>query len=161
MPESRRAAGRLRKLRKIFTKPQYTAVFIIAILVYYSLFYYIITKSNYGLFLVSAPIYAVYLLTLTSGILATISAYVIASRLKYSEALEYGASGSITLLAGGVIASCACQVPIFVSLLYILGASVADVTLVTFYIASYQIYIIAALILANMALVYHYLGKIS
>ena len=154
-PIGRRAGN----IRRIFTKPAYLIFLIIAIIVYYWAFSYIIANSNYGLFLVTVPAYAIYLLVFTSAVLASISVYTIASRIKHGNGISYGISGSATLLAGGTIASCACQIPVFVSFLYLVGATAVDVTFVTFYINSLQIYLMAALIAANLVLIYHYLGK--
>ena len=154
------AKDRAKRLVTIVTKPIYLAVLIVAAIIYYYVFYYLITSSNYGLFLLTIPVYLLYALVITSALLLTIAVSSIHGGIKYGRAITGSVSGSIILLAGGTIASCACTVPIFVSLLYILGATVADVTLINFYISTYQLYILGALILANLALIYHYLGKL-
>ena len=154
------AMGRAKKLVAIVTKPIYLAVLIVAAIIYYYVFYYLITSSNYGLFLLTVPIYLLYTLVITSALLLTIAVSSIHGGIKYGRAITGSVSGSIILLAGGTIASCACTVPIFVSLLYIVGATVADVTLINFYISTYQLYLFSALILANLALIYHYLGRL-
>ena len=154
------AKDRAKRLVTIVTKPIYLAVLIVAAIIYYYVFYYLITSSNYGLFLLTIPVYLLYALVITSALLLTIAVSSIHGGIKYGRAITGSVSGSIILLAGGTIASCACTVPIFVSLLYILGATVADVTLINFYISTYQLYILGALILANLALIYHYLGRL-
>lgn len=154
------AKNRAKRLVAIVTKPIYLAVLIVAAIIYYYVFYYLITSSNYGLFLLTIPVYLLYALVITSALLLTIAVSSIHGGIKYGRAITGSVSGSIILLAGGTIASCACTVPIFVSLLYILGATVADVTLINFYISTYQLYILGALILANLALIYHYLGRL-
>ena len=155
------AMGRAKKLVTIVTKPIYLAVLIVAAIIYYYVFYYLITSSNsYGLFLLTVPIYMLYALVITSALLLTIAVSSIHGGIKYGRAITGSVSGSIILLAGGTIASCACTVPIFVSLLYIVGATVADVTLINFYISTYQLYLFSALILVNLALIYHYLGRL-
>ncbi len=154
------AKSRAKRLVAIVTKPAYLAVLIVAAIIYYYVFYYLITSSNYGLFLLTVPIYVLYSLVLTSALLLTIAVSSIHGGIKHGRAITGSVSGSIILLAGGTIASCACTVPIFVSLLYVLGATVADVTLINFYISTYQLYILVVLILANITLIYNYLGKI-
>ncbi len=151
---------RLKKLKTVLTRPTYLAVLAITAIIYYYIFYYIITSSNYGLFLLTIPVYLLYALVITSALLFTVAISSIHGHVKYARAISGSVSGSIIVLAGGTVASCACTIPVFVSLLYIFGASVADVTLVNFYISTYQLYIMAALIIVNVALTYNYLGKL-
>ncbi len=152
--------SRISRLTSVLRKPIYLTVFAVTAIIYYMVFYYLIISSNYGIFLITIPTYMLYLLVITSALLLTVAVSSIHGHIKYARAISGSVSGSIIMLAGGTIASCACTVPIFISLLYVFGGTVADVTLLNFYISTYQIYLMAILILLNLGIIYHYLGKV-
>jgi hypothetical protein len=154
--------GRLGMLKVIMTKPQYIAFAVLMGIVYYALFYYIITNSSYGVFFTTAPRYLIYAMAVASAVLMSISIY---SLMQSRPFRRRGLSGSTFSVAstfvGSLASSCGCSTPILSSILYTIGAGALGVSSIVVSITRYQIPILAGLIFLNIILSYYYLGKLS
>lgn len=155
--------GRLAAIKAVFSRPEHIGIAILGAIIYYLLFYFLITQSNHGVFLLTVPAYMIYLLVITSGILLSISIFSIRS-LRRSK-IKNGAPASFLSVAmpaaGGVIAGCSCEVPILGSILYPLGLNVFAVSGVISAIAVYGPALIAIFIVANLLSIYYLSGKIA
>ncbi len=157
-----RHISRLDAFILIFKHPAYIISTIASAAVFYYIFYLMIILSNRGAFLLFVPIILVYLLVLVSGILFSISLYIMArSILTKASRLEGGIAGILLPSLGGLIASCGCSFSVFASLLIFLGINTFDAVGVISVINSYQLWLIALLILIDIGLVYYYLGKLT
>lgn len=163
MPDSRTARpGKLSVLRDIFRSPAFIAVFVAIAVVYYLIIKYVITISSRGIFLVSVPIYLLYILSVTSSLLLTCSLYEIHLSYKYRVlAVGDGAASVITTFAGSLVTSCGCSAPLLATILYGLGANVIGVSGAIAFIAVNEAWLLGIVVAVNLILVYHSLGKIS
>lgn len=161
MPKSKRL-GRLDVFLIIFRHPTYVISTIVSAGVFYYIFYLMIILSNRGAFLVFIPIYLVYLLVLTSGILFSVSVYSISRAVLTKAAKFEGGIASILLPSlGGLVASCGCSFSILASLLIFLGINTFSAVGYISLLNQYQLWIICALIAANVLIIYAYLGKLT
>ena len=121
-----------------------------------------IAISNMGVFLILIPIYLVYLLVICSGILFSISLYTIfRSLLTKTARFEGSVAGVLLPSAGGLIASCGCSFSIFASMLIFFGINTFDAVGLVSAISSYQLWLISALIIVDIGMIYVYLGKLT
>lgn len=157
-----RHISRLEAFLIIFRYPTYIISTIISSIVFYYIFYLMIVASNEGVFLVLIPIYLVYLLVILSGILFSISLYIIArSLLTKAARLEGSAAGILLPSIGGLIASCGCSFSVLASVLIFFGINTFDAVGFVSLINSYQIWFILLLILIDIGMIYFYLGKLT
>lgn len=157
-----RHISRLEAFLIIFRHPTYIISTIISSIIFYYIFYLTIVASNEGVFLVVIPIYLVYLLVILSGMLFSISLYIIArSLLTRAARLEGSIAGILLPSIGGLIASCGCSFSVLASILIFLGINTFDAVGLVSLINSYQIWLIILLILIDIAMIYFYLGKLT
>lgn len=129
---------------------------------FFYLFRYLIASNNHGIFLVLMPIYIIYALVATSGILFSISVFTMLSSIASRRIGAIGGiEGVIAPSIGGLVASCACTFPLLESVLLFLGVNTFDAIGIVSAIDGYQVWIISAMTLINLGLIYYYLGKIS
>ncbi|HUB92410.1 MAG TPA: hypothetical protein VL945_00450 [Candidatus Saccharimonadales bacterium] len=154
--------GRLLILKNAVTSPAFLILLVVAAAVYYLFIKYMITISSQGVFLVTAPWYLLYILSATSALLLTVSAYSIHISLKYSlMGLEDGAASAVTTFIGSLVTSCGCSAPILAVILYGIGVNAIGVSGAITFIAVNQAWLLGAVSLVNLLLTYHSLGKVS
>jgi hypothetical protein len=153
--------GRIGVFAAIFSRKAYIAIAAASALVFYYVFYYLVVSDNYGVFLVLMPIYLIYLLVATSGILFSISVFTVA----YSAAsrrlgVEGGIMGVLLPSMGGIVAGCACALPLLTSILLFLGINAFEALGIVTAIGIYQLWIVLAMIAINTGMIYYYLGRL-
>ncbi|MDE1768634.1 MAG: hypothetical protein KGH64_05030 [Candidatus Micrarchaeota archaeon] len=156
-----RKLSRLEIFIAIFRRPAYIISTLISAAIFFYLFYYIIQASNRGIFLITLPIYFIYALVLTSGILFSISLYSISrALLSRAQRLEGSIAGILMPSIGGLVASCACSFSILASVLIFFGINTFDALGLVSFLSQYQVWLIAILIALNLAIIYFYLGEL-
>lgn len=145
----------------IFTKPLYVITTLIALAVYYGVFYYLILASNKGVFLVTAPIYLIYLLIFSSALLFSVSVYSVekALRTRYSG-IEGGLLSVVTSAFGGLIVGCSCYAPIVSSILYAVGFGTLQVGTALSFLSGYQLELLLVFVALNVVFISYQLGRI-
>ncbi len=152
---------RLVTASRIFSHYAYVAIAAISSAIFFYLFRYLIAINNHGIFLLLIPIYIVYALVLTSGVLFSISIFAIAHSVASRRIGEIGSiEGIIIPSIGGLVASCGCAFPLLESIFLFFGVNVFEAIGIISVINSYQLWILIAMILVNLATIYYYLGKI-
>ena len=157
-------AGRLRRrahaFAVVFSRKLYIAIAAAGSLLFYYLFYYLVAAENYGAFILFIPVYLLYALVLTSGVLFAISVFTVANSI---ASRRLGVEGSIVGVLmpsiGGMVASCACAFPIMTSVLLFFGVNTLEAAGIISIVNSYQSWIMLAMIAANLAMIYYYLGR--
>ena len=153
--------GRLLTAIRIFRHPAYIAIAAVSAILFFFLFRYLISVNNHGIFLIFIPMYVVYLLVLTSGVQFSISLFAIAHSVASKRLGEIGSiEGLIIPSLSGLVASCGCAFPLLESIFLFFGVNTFEAVGVVSVINSYQLWILCALILVNLATIYYYLGKI-
>lgn len=157
-----RRISRLEAFLIIFRHPTYIVSTIISAAIFYYIFYLMIVLSNQGVFLLFVPSYLVYTLVTLSGILFSISLYMIfRSILTKAARLEGGVAGIVLPSVGGLVASCGCSFSILASILTFLGINSFDAVGLVSTINSYQIWLFLAFIATDIGIIYLYLGKLT
>ncbi len=152
---------RLLTAGRIFRHPVYIAIAAISTIVFFYIFVYLISVNNHGIFLLLLPMYVVYLLVLTSGVLFSISLFAIAHSVASRRLGEIGGlEGLIIPSLGGLVASCGCAFPLLESIFLFFGVNAFEAVGIVSVINSYQLWILCAMVLINLATIYYYLGKI-
>lgn len=160
--EKARRSNRLLILREILTSPAYLILLIIFGVLYYFFIKYIVTVSSQGIFLVTIPTYLLYVLSASSALLLTVSAYSIHLSYKYSFlGIEDGAASAVTTFIGGLVTSCGCSAPLLAVILYGIGVNAIGVSSAMTFIAVNQYWFLGVVVLANLVLMYYSLGKVS
>ncbi len=153
---------RLDVLKGVFTKPAYLAVAAAASLAYYALIYFVVTHSDYGIFLVTVPVYLIYALVISGGLLLSTSIYVLNRRRKI---ISCGTGGGIfsviASFVGGVATSCGCTAPILYSALYSLGFGIFQAASVVAFFSGNEVIILSAFIALNVLFIYYQAGKLG
>lgn len=153
---------RLLTALRIFSDAKYLLLTLASSAAFFYLFRYMIAANNHGIFLVLLPIYVIYALVATSGILFSISIFTMSYSISSRKLGAIGGlEGVIAPSIGGLVASCACTFPLLESVLLFLGVNTFDAIGIVSAIDSYQVWIISAMILINLGMIYYYLGKIS
>ncbi len=154
--------GRARILFRLLTSEVYVGIALAGALAYFAVISYLVSSSNYGIFLITVPIYMVYAMVSTAGILLAMGVYSIRSALLSARAAAgEGALSAVLPAVGSMAVTCSCTYPFLGSILIFFGASSLTVSAVISYVASYQLWILAAVIAVNLALIYYYLGKLA
>ncbi len=154
--------GRIAAAKMIFKHPAYLAIAAISSILFYYLFTYLIAANNYGIMLILVPMYLVYILVITSGIVLSVSIFTIAFSIAYRRIGALGSAEGILIPSiGGLVAGCGCSFPIIESVLLFFGVNVFEAAGIASAIAAYQEWIMVAMILANLAVIYYYLGRLS
>lgn len=130
-------------------------------LAYYYLFTVVIEYSNFGIFLVTVPVYLVFLLVLTSSMLATAASVYLRRSLRLRRVAIGLSQSPIAFVVGTVVASCACNVPILAPVLYLIGLNALEVSSAIAFLARFQEPIIGIIVLLNVCCIYYYLGLLS
>lgn len=161
MPKSKHLS-RLDVFLIIFRHPTYIISTILSAGVFYYIFYLMIVLSNKGVFLILIPIYLVYLLVLTSGTIFSVSVYSLSRAMLTKAAKFEGGIASLLLPSlGGLVASCGCSFSILASLLIFLGINTFSAVGYVSLLNQYQLWIMCALIAANLLIIYVYLGMLT
>ncbi len=154
--------SRLRVLYIIFRHPTYLISTAISSAVFYYIFYTLITMSNEGAYLLLIPTFLVYLLMAMSGMMFSISLYIMArSLLTRSSRLQGGVAGVLLPSVGGLIASCGCSFSVLASILIFLGINTFDAVGLVSAISAYQLPLMVFLIAMDAAMIYYYTGKLK
>ncbi|MDE1855823.1 MAG: hypothetical protein KGH49_01125 [Candidatus Micrarchaeota archaeon] len=134
---------------------------LLAIIYYYAIQYLIFLSSYHGAVFVTVPAPMLYLLAISGAVLLTISIHSIKLARSKLETESVGIASAVTTVVGGFVAGCSCTVPLLSSLLYLFALDALAVGSIISFIAAYQLYIFAALILLNILLSYYHLHKMS
>ncbi|MGC8537975.1 MAG: hypothetical protein ACP5MZ_03270 [Candidatus Micrarchaeia archaeon] len=155
-------AGMKTTLRRIYSNPAYIAVNIVAAVVYYGLYSYILSIQTHGIEvdINLPPSYLVYLLVITSSILLTIAVFSVKSTKNNQAKISASATGSITAAFGGVLGGCGCTSPLLFGILAPLGLGSQFVTFDMFFV-TYQIELFIVFILINVGLAAYYLDRLA
>jgi hypothetical protein len=149
-------------LKGILSSPIFLILFILASIGYYFLIKYIITLSNQGLALVTVPVVMLYLVSVSAGLLLTISIYSVNLSLKYSvRGVSEGGASVITTFLGSLVSSCGCSAPILGEILYALGANAIGVSGALSFVSSNQYLLLGIIVLINLGLIYYSLSRLS
>jgi hypothetical protein len=152
---------RLLTAGRIFRHPLYIAIAAVSTILFFYLFRYLIAINNHGIFLLLMPMYIVYLLVLTSGVLFSISLFAIAHSVASRRLGEIGGiEGLVIPSLGGLVASCGCAFPLLESIFLFFGVNTFEAVGIVSVINSYQLWILGAMIFINLATIYYYLGKV-
>ena len=155
-------SARLLTALRIYSDAKYLLLALASSAVFFYIFRYMIASNNHGIFLVLMPIYIIYALVATSGILFSISVFTMSFSITARKLGAIGGiEGVIAPSIGGLVASCACTFPLLESVLLFLGVNTFDAIGIVSAIDGYQIWIISAMILINLGMIYYYLGKVS
>lgn len=154
--------GRLLILRGILSTPFSIALFIASGIGYYLLIDYIILASSKGLALVTAPLYMIYIVAITSALLLTVSVYSIRLSLRYElQGISEGTASVLTTFIGSLISSCGCSAPILAVILYSIGVNAFGVSSALSFINSNQYLLLGIVSLVNLLLIYYSVGKVA
>lgn len=154
--------GRLAILKDILKTPVFLAILIVSCIAYFFFIRYMIAISSEGLVLVTVPIYLLYLVAITSGLLLTASLYSL--RLSFGYRIMGAGSGIVSIATsfiGGLLSSCACSAPILGVIMYDIGFNALGVSSAISFVSANQYPLLSAVILVNLALLYYSLGKTS
>lgn len=142
---------------------KYLAIFVATLLVYDLFFHYMITTSDYGIFLVTVPLYLIYLLIVSAALLVTLGVYS-ASMIRYrstKRGVSSGFYGTFSVLVGGISAGCACQAPILYGVLYFVGLNSLEASSFVTIFSSHEKSILEILILLNILLIFAFSLRIQ
>lgn len=157
----RRPNSRLTTASRIFSRPAYLAIAAVASILFFYLFRYLVEANNHGIFLVLIPMYVIYALVITSGVILSISLFAVADSVASRRLGEIGGIDGIVIPAiGGLVAGCGCAFPLLESILLFIGVNALQAAGIASAINSYQIWILLAMITLNAILIYYYLGRI-
>ncbi len=149
----------LRALVNLY-RPKYIILNVLVAFAYYLIFTTLVRYQNYGILLVFLPLYLIYALIVTSSIMFTIGIYAAARSLTLRKSASASVIGTFMTLFAGVVAGCGCAAPLLYSIT-VFGLSIAEISVVQAFIASYSIEIISAMIILNVALILYYLVRLS
>ncbi len=157
-----RRISRISVLWALAKSPAYLAIMVAGSLIYFLIFYNLIIASNYGIFLVTVPIYLVYAMIATAGILLSLGAFSISTALlSRASGLGGGAFSAILPTVGGLVATCACSYSILASLLAFAGINAFEVSGIVSGIALYQLWIMSAIVALNLIMIFYYSGLVA
>ncbi|MCL4365515.1 MAG: hypothetical protein M1569_04115 [Candidatus Marsarchaeota archaeon] len=154
------ANRRINTAIRIFSHPLYILIAVLGSSAFFYIFHYLISRSNNGVFIIFTPIYLIYALVITSGILFSISVFaIIHSVASRRSGVSGGIASALLPAAGSLIASCGCSFSLLASILLFLGINTFEAAGIISFIGSYQAWIILAMISANILMIIYYLGK--
>ncbi|MGC9099240.1 MAG: hypothetical protein ACP5HW_01685 [Candidatus Micrarchaeia archaeon] len=149
--------ARLETFKAIFREKIYLAELFIGFFAYLFIFI-LIVHTNKFIIINSESRILIGTLIVTSSFILTLATYIIRNSAKPS-----GYAGSIYSLLvsifGSFFASCGCQAPLLMTILYTIGLNAIEATWFMSIIVSYNNYILLAFIAINLLLIYYYLGK--
>ncbi|MDE1851550.1 MAG: hypothetical protein KGH69_02580 [Candidatus Micrarchaeota archaeon] len=153
---------RAQMLLTIFGRPAYIIAAAIGFLINYAVLAYLILYSNKGVFLILAPVYLLYPVLMTGGMMLAIAAYSFrVNTIRAASKASEGFLGVVLPALVSMIASCACSYPIFATLLIALGVNILTVSNVVHVVSVNQSLIIALVLAANLFLIHYYLGVVA
>lgn len=152
--------SRLDVFLSLITTPEYLALAAGSALAYFLVFYYLITASNFGIFLVTVPLSLAYIMVGSAGVLFSLGVYSVArALLSYTSGAEEGAASAVLPILGSLVATCGCSYSVLAGILAFLGINAFEVSGIISGVALYQSWLIVAIILVNLALIYYYSGR--
>jgi hypothetical protein len=157
--ESRGIRGRAGVLKRVFTSPRYVLVAAAAAAVYYLLFFYLTDLGPGGLPFATAPVPLVYALIASSAVLVALSAYAVVESLRPISGGIEGTVSVCTASFGCMIAGCGCYAPAVSGILYFAGLGAVQVSGVIALLGNYQAWLMALLIIINVAFIYYQTGR--
>ncbi len=161
MRSKKHEQNRIEIIKTIFTSPFYLIFALVASVVYYELFRYLILASNKGVFLVTVPIYSIYVLVISSALLIAISIYAVSRSVHAKFAGAEGIALSIlTSSFGSLVVGCSCYAPILSSVLYAIGFGTLQVSSAISFLGVYQVWFVVSFIAVNLIFIYYQLGRI-
>ncbi|MCL5008066.1 MAG: hypothetical protein M1562_02350 [Candidatus Marsarchaeota archaeon] len=150
---------RLRGIIELYKRPNYIALNIVMLLVYYFVITSIIRYQNRGILLLNIPIWTLYLLVISSSMLTTISVFSFINARKASQ--SFGTPiGALTVLVGGVLEGCGCSTPLIFGLASF-GISTSSLIYSVDLLSSLSKYIFLGIILINIAFIAYYIRGID
>ncbi len=162
MEKNRARIGRLSVIGSLLLSPVYLAITVAGSLFYFLIFDYLITASNYGIFLVTVPIYLIYIMVASAGLLLALGIFSISKALLgTASGVGEGTMSALLPTIGGLVATCACSYSLLAALLAFFGINALEVSGIVSGIALYQLWLLAAVVLINLALIYYYSGKVA
>jgi hypothetical protein len=160
--EAKQSIGRGHVLLEVLTSEMYVGIATAGALAYFWIINYLVASSNYGIFLISVPVYIVYLMVGTAGILLALGIFSIRNALLgATAAAEEGVLSAALPSIGSLAVTCSCTYPFLGTVLLFFGASSLEVSAVISYVAAYQAWILAAIIVVNLLLIHYYLGRLA
>jgi hypothetical protein len=148
-----------RSLRSIY-QPAYFFLNVAILVVYYSLFNFLISLQQQGAVIVVIPLYLLYLLTLTSSIAMTIGIYSIRNSINNSAKYSSTSIGTATTAIGAIIGGCNCTAPLLFGL-GAFGASALDIASTINFISANETYLFVVMTAINLAITVYYLDRLS
>ncbi len=149
---------RLKILADIFRSPVYIAIAAVGSVAYYFLFYFF-TKLNAGLFLVTVPMYLIYLLIATGAATLAVGVYGIVAYKRSSNVAACSVT-TLTPIVGGLVVSCGCGSAVLTPFLLTLGFNALQAVAISTTLARYNVLLVISLILINLLLLYYQLGSL-
>lgn len=148
-------------------KTMYQSRFVVATTILAATFYYLLIEyvislnAVNGFTFITTPPVLIYLLVLSGAVLLTISIQSIRFSVSRIRSESEGVLSFLTMLVGGLIASCNCEVPVLASMLYLFAFSATTVSAFVSFIGSNQVAIFLVLIALNAGFSYYHLRKLS
>jgi hypothetical protein len=154
--------GRLGVIWSLLKSPTYLAIMTAGALLYFLIVYRLIIASNYGIFLVTVPIYLVYIMVASAGLLLSLAVFSIKTALVgRASSVSEGAFSAILPTVGGLVATCACSYSVLAALLAFFGINAFEISGIVSGIALYQLWLIVAIVIINLLMVFYYSGKVA
>lgn len=154
-------ASRLYTSVKSVYLSRYLALNIAVAVVYYLLFSFLIRYQNYGIFLVTVPLWLEYATIISSSILLTLSVYLIYHTKRKLAELSTGSVSIVTIILSGVFGGCGCAAPLLAGLATIGISSSEALFNLSIQISEVVVPIFGFLVILNIALAIYYLSAIS
>ena len=145
------------RLKEIFLSPMSIMTTLLGLVAYYYLFTYI---NEASFFMLTASIYLVYALVITSALLLTAGIYSIRKRFARAKTNFTGAPASVVTSAFGSMMSCGCHYSLFASFLGFIGLG-AEVGTITGLDLFYSNYFVALFIIINIGVLYYVVMRIK
>ena len=145
-------------LRQIY-KPKYVGLTIAIGIAYSAAFWYLAYIQGGNDVMLYVPIYLIFLLVASSSILTTVAVYSIRNTRKNNAKISGTATSASTLLLGSGL--CGCTTTLLPTLALAVGAGTPAVYALSSFLKNYNVEIISALIILNMAVLVYYINKLS
>ncbi len=140
--------------------PFYIGLNAVIAIFYYILLIKLVAIQNHGFVITSIPKYMLAILSITSAITLTIAIFSIGNTRRNSAKATASTASIGSVIVGGLVTGCGCQVSILASLIGVIAGSSGAVA-ANIAIADNAVYIIAAIILLNIFMAIYYLDKLS
>ena len=153
------ASGISNTIRRIYA-PKYILLNVAAAIAYYLVLTYLISVQQYGLLLITIPVYLLYALAITASVAFTIAMYSLFNTRNNKAHVSASVTGTATALVGGVFAGCGCTAPIIFSLTAV-GFTTSQVFALNNFISDNSGLLFLSMIAINLFVVIYYLNKLS